>query len=102
MEFLEKIYDYVDQFIAVPYLLIFMFLSYLVKKYFEAGLDAITKVKWQTVYTVLIIATIVGIPYALIVKEDIMKVIITYCVGTSLHEALFGILEKKIKERINK
>ena len=98
MNGLEEIYTQISVYVSIPYLLVFMFLSYTVKKYFGDLLQRVTKFEWRTVYTVLIIATLVAIPFLLCSEEGWIKIIVTYAVGTSLHEILFKIIENKLKK----
>jgi len=80
--------------IVWPYLIIFVLLSYVVKKAFGDLLVKITRFEWKPVYTVLIIATIVGIPYMIVMDIGWVPVLLTYTIGTSFHEL---ILDKIIK-----
>lgn len=84
-------------FIVWPYLLIFIMLSYLVKNAFG---DMIRKLipAWKTVYTVLILATLLGIPYAIFTDVTWTQVAITYALGTSFHELILG----KVVEGVTK
>jgi hypothetical protein len=97
MEWLDKIWSQLDIYLSIPYLLTFMFLSYLIKKYFSTLLEKITRFEWKTVYTVLVIATLLAIPFLLFTEEGWVKIFITYAIGTSLHELVFGYIEKKLK-----
>jgi len=90
---LEQITTYVSW----PYLLTFMLLTYFVKVSFETALEAITKLRWKTAYTVLIIGTVLAVPFLFFTAEGWMKILVTYAVGTSLHELLGKAIEKKIK-----
>jgi len=96
MEWLDKIWMQFDTYLSMPYLLMFMFLSYLVKKYFGDVLQKITKFEWKTVYIVLAIATLLAIPFLICSDEGWVKIFITYAVGTSLHELVFKWIEKKL------
>ncbi len=84
-------------FIVWPYLLIFLMLSYLVKNAFG---DLLRKVipAWKTVYTVLILATVIGIVYAIFTEVTWIQIAITYALGTSFHELILG----KIVEAVTK
>jgi len=84
-------------FIVWPYLLIFIMLSYLVKNAFG---DLIRKVvpEWKTVYTVLVLATLIGIPYAIFTEVTWIQISITYALGTSFHELILG----KVVEAVTK
>jgi hypothetical protein len=66
-----------------------------VKRYFAAMLQKITKFDWKNVYSVLIIATLVAIPF-LIWGEEVswVKITFSYAIGTSLHELIFNYIEK--------
>lgn len=77
-----------------PYLIIFVLLAYVIKKAFGNLLQRITPWEWKPVYTVLIIATIVGIFYGVTMDVKWMPLVLTYCIGTSFHEL---ILDKIIK-----
>ena len=84
-------------FIVWPYLLIFLMLSYLVKNAFG---DLLRKVipTWKTVYTVLILATVIGVVYAIFTEVTWIPIAITYALGTSFHELILG----KIVEAVTK
>jgi len=84
-------------FIVWPYLLIFIMLSYLIKNAFG---DLIRKVipAWKVVYTVLALATVIGIPYAIFTEVTWTQIAITYALGTSFHELILG----KVVEAVTK
>lgn len=90
------------QFIVWPYLALFILLSYLVKKNFGELLQKVTKFNWQPVYTVLIIATIVGIPYALLTDVGWVAILITYAIGTSFYEIIIEAIMKIILKKLGK
>ena len=80
------------QLIVWGYLLLFILLSYLVKKLLGNWLGKITNAKWKEVYTVLVIATILAVPYALVENEKWLPMLFTYTLGTSFHEILLKYL----------
>jgi len=90
--FLENIGNYIDPL----YLVTFMLLAYLGKNAFTDLLDSITKITWKPVYTVIIIAGLVAIPFA-VTGTAWDKLLFTYALGTSLHEVAFQQIEKWIK-----
>ena len=94
MEWLNEIWSQAADYINVPYLLTFLLLAYVVKKYFRKLLDKITPFKWKGVYTVLILATIVAIPYMIFGDVEWKKIVFSYALGTSLHELVFKYIEK--------
>jgi len=94
----EQIWQALIQYISVSYLIIFMMLSYLIKRHFGDFLTRIFGIKFKTVYVVLIIATLVGIPFIIWDDESFIKIMITYTLGTSLHETIFAFIEKKIRQ----
>jgi len=87
----------VSQKIDGTYLCTFMLLSYLVKKNFGDLLQKITRFNWKPVYAVLILATILAVPFLLWTETTWIKILVTYTIGTSLHETIFEFVEKKIK-----
>jgi len=91
---MDLIWQQVSLYVCVPYLLIFMLLSYLIKRNFRDVLDMITGQRWRTVYTVLIIATIMAVPFLLFSEYSWVQILFSYTLGTSLHELIFGWIEK--------
>jgi len=98
MEWFENAWNGISQYVNIPYLVIFMSLSYMIKKHFLQLLNKITGLQWKTVYIVLIIATIVGIPFLIWDDTTWNKLLFSYTIGTSLHELFFKWIEKKITE----
>jgi len=98
MEWLEQIWQSIVGYINMSYLLTFMFLAYFVKKNFAEWLNKVTKFEWKSVYTVLIIATVVAIPY-IVCGEEWQKVLFSYALGTSLHELIIGFIEDKLNKK---
>jgi len=98
MEWLDQIWQQIAQYVSVPYLLMFMLLSYLVKRYFTDWLLRITNLKWKTVYTVLIIATLTAIPFLICTEETWVQILFSYALGTSLHELIFKWIEDKFSK----
>lgn len=100
MELIDTIYNdlikQVAQSIDIIYLFTFMLLSYLIKNKFEDSLNRITKAKWRTVYTVLIIATLTAIPFVFYSDTSVKTILFTYTLGTSLHELFFKLIETKL------
>ena len=99
---MEEIIDIVINkgatFIVWPYLISFMLLSYLAKDTVNSILMQLTHIKWKLVYTVLVIASILVIPFIFLADHGWEKLLVTYTVGTSLHELIFGFIEKKLKK----
>lgn len=89
MEWINEIWIQIAQYISVPYMLTFILLAYLVKEYFGKFLQKITKFEWKTVYTVLILATITAVPFLIWTDTTWAQVLLSYAVGTSLHELIF-------------
>ena len=84
------------RYIVWPYMAIFVLLSYMIKKTFGDFLQNHTKFEWQPVYTVLILATIIGIAWVLFTDDTVAQVAVTYAIGTTFHETIFQFFVKKI------
>jgi hypothetical protein len=102
MEWIELVWNEITIYISVPYLLTFILLSYLVKRYFEIFLTALTRVRWKTVYTVLIIATLTAVPFLLWTEIEWTEIVFSYVLGTSFHELLLGFIEKMFIKKVKK
>jgi hypothetical protein len=86
---MEQIWSMLVEYLSIPYFLTFLLLSYLVKRYFQAFLNRITRFVWRGVYTVLILATIVAVPFIIWGDVPWNKIVFSYALGTSLHELIF-------------
>ena len=95
MDLLQQLWDGISEYINIPYLFTFMLIAYAIKKYLGRWLKEITNTKWKTVYTVLIVALVVAIPY-LSTGSPWNEMLFTYTLGTSLHETILGFIEKKL------
>jgi len=95
-----EILSQIQQYVNIPYLGTFILLSYLVKKHFEKWLMKVTKQKFKTVYVVLIIAALTGLVFWLF-DQDLFwhQILLTYAIGTSMHETIFEYFEKKIRKQ---
>jgi len=97
MEKIKQVLDLISPYISIIYMLSFIFLSYIVKKYFGTWLSKVTKLVWKPVYTVLIIATILAVPF-IMTGTPWQVILFSYALGTTLHEVVFNILEDKGNE----
>ena len=88
--------------IVWPYLLIFVLFSSTLKKAFGDILQSVTKFEWKPVFTVLLIAFLIGIPYALFTEATWVQVTVTYVFGTTFYETIFEFVEKAFKKLLEK
>ena len=95
---MEQIWLKMTEYVSFEYLVTFVFLSYLIKRYFSGLLAKLFKKPVPMVYVVLIIATILAIPFNLGAGVPWVKILISYAVGTSLHELAFQWIEKKFQK----
>lgn len=89
-------------FIVWPYLLMFILFSSLIKKAFGNFLVMITRFEWKCVYTVMSIALIIGIPYAILGEVTWIQILITYGLGTSFHELIWKHIEGAVTKMLDK
>ena len=92
---IKTIFDNID----IVYLCTFMLLAYLVKKNFAVFLQKVTNSKWKSVYTVLVLATVLAVPFLLCTETTWVKILLSYAVGTSLYELVISKLEDRIKKQ---
>lgn len=90
-QILDQVMNYVDP----AYLLTFMLLAYAFKRYF-LGLAQKLIPGIRMVYIVFILALLVAIPFYFF-GVPVRLLLITYAVGTSLHELLFQWIEKRLR-----
>jgi len=98
MGWFDQIWQQLSGYIDIPYLLSFMLLAYLVKRYFQGFILKKWKQEIKSVFIVLVIATIVAIPF-LVFGEEWQKVLFSYALGTSLHELIIGFIEDKLNKK---
>jgi len=89
-------------FIAWPYLITFILFASLIKKAFGDWLEKITKSKWKDVYTVLVIAAVIGVPFGFSKDITWVQVLITYGLGTSFHETIWTHIERAVAKLLEK
>ena len=94
---MENVFIQFSSYINVFYLATFMLLGYIVKKYLQDVFCIVFNKQIKFVFIILILAALVSIPF-LLAGETWQKVLLSYAVGTSLHEVVFTFLEKKIKK----
>jgi len=98
MGWFDQIWQQLSGYIDIPYLLSFMLLACLVKRYFQGFILKKWKQEIKSVFIVLVIATIVAIPF-LVFGEEWQKVLFSYALGTSLHELIIGFIEDKLNKK---
>jgi hypothetical protein len=94
---MEDMIIQLKQYIDLPYLATFMLFAYLVKQYLKVQLTLIFKTEVKTVYVVLVLATTVAIPF-LLFGSGVKQILLSYAIGTSLHEVLFSLVEDQIQK----
>jgi len=99
MEDLGNQFSELNQLIVWPYLAVFVLLSYMVKSYLGGILQKITKFDWKSVYTVLVFATLLAIPWVIWTDATWIEILVTYAIGTSFHETILGYIENKIRKK---
>jgi len=92
---MEELYTTLEKYIDIPYLIVFMMLSYAFKGHLTNFLSSILKTKVKKVFSVFLLGTITGIFFVMYLKSDFLKSIITWSVGTSMHELIFSWFEKR-------
>jgi hypothetical protein len=97
MQNIISIWNQISDYINIAYLCTFMALAYMVKTYFQVILAKVIKKNVPFVYVVLILATIVAVPF-LLTGASFVKVLFAYAIGTSLHEVFLTWIEKAIKK----
>ncbi len=98
--------DILMQWLSIPYLLAFVFLSYGFFKKTKIGELKLNIFKWQLTlsktWLVLIFAFIIAIPFYFLLEGEtnmvLMKLMISYSLGTSFYELIIRRLDKLISK----
>lgn len=94
MEWMNGIWSQVANYISIPYFLTFVLLAFAGNRYFGKFLQRVTKFVWQPVYTVLILATLLAVPFLIWTATGWVQVVFSYALGFSLHELIFKYISK--------
>ncbi len=89
---LDKLLELVDW----KYIIIFVLLASTVKKAFGNLLQSITKFEWRPVYTILILATVLAVPWALLTETSWMEILVSYAIGTTFYETILERILNKV------
>jgi|688.fasta_scaffold21103_8 hypothetical protein len=97
METTEQIYQEIAQYLDINYLIAFMAIAYLFKGVLmELIILIIKKDLYKDKLTkniiIFIIGTLVALPFWYVFDHDKMKLFVTFCVGTSIHDLLIKTL----------
>lgn len=89
--------DFITKYIDLYYLIAFMAVTYSLKNTFHAGLQWLFRHKVNKHFAVFLIGFLVALPFWLYFKHDKLVLVITYAIGTSIHDLIIAYLIKKIK-----
>ena len=97
METTEQIYQEIAQYLDINYLIAFMAIAYLFKGVLMELIILIIKKdfykdKLTKNIIIFIIGTLVALPFWYVFDHDKMKLFVTFCVGTSIHDLLIKTL----------
>jgi hypothetical protein len=106
--------EQIEKYITIEFLIVFMSLSYIFKKMVWVALTMIGRyiiAKYNDLFNttfvfnetsehipVLVIGFIIGLPFYFHFEVDLMRLLITYTVGTSLHDLIIKFLINKAKK----
>lgn len=89
-EILKENWKLLMEYIDPIYLGVFILLSFTIKNAFGSALTKATKRKWKPVYTVLIMATVLAVPFILYTDSTWINILVSYAVGTSMYEIVLA------------
>lgn len=97
---IEQLYPFLEQYIHLPYLVVFVLLTYGLKDVATLVTRNLTGVNVPTKYAVFIFATLLAAPFWFYV--DPLRLLVTYAVGTSFYDLIIEATVDGIKNWINK
>lgn len=86
-------------YLSLPYLAVFVLISYGLRELVGSIVFALTGAKKHVTYGVFVIATFVGVVWHFAFGEYLMKLFVTYAVGTSLYELIIQAVINKLKAK---
>jgi hypothetical protein len=97
METIEQIYQEIEKYLDINYLIAFMAIAYLFKGVLLELIILVTKKnlykdKLTKNIIIFVIGTLVALPFWYTFDHDKMKLFVTFCVGTSIHDLLIKTL----------
>jgi len=88
-----------DTYIELGYLITFIFLSYGLRNLIADIINGIHPTKRARTFAVFFIGTVMALIWYGLFRTDLMKLFVTYSVGTSLYELIIQAIITKIKSK---
>ena len=96
----QHLTDFYTEYLVLPYIATFVFLTYGLRGIIETSLKNLG-IKWfKTRYVVFVIALLFGLPFKYL-GYDIVQILVSYAVGTSLYELVIDSLVKTASNFFN-
>lgn len=91
-----------QKYIDLYYLIVFMAVTYSMKNTVQAALQYFFKTRINKHFAVFFIGSVVALPFWLYFKHDTMILLVTYTVGTSIHDLIIRYLLDFVKRVLPK
>lgn len=88
-----------SEYISFGYLIVFIFMSYGLRDFFDKIVGLFSENKKVRRYSVFVIATLLAPIWYFYFGEDPLKLFVTYAVGTSLYELIIQAVINKLKAK---
>lgn len=92
--------EFITKYINIYYLIAFMAVTYSLKNTFHSALQWAFRHKVNKHFAVFLIGFIVALPFWLYFKHDKLVLLLTYAVGTSIHDLIIEYLIRKAKAKL--
>ncbi len=98
-EITAEIISTIGKYISFGYLIVFIFMSYGLRDFFDKIVGIFSEDKKVRKYSVFVIATFLAPIWYFYFGEDLLKLFVTYAVGTSLYELIIRAVITKFKAK---
>lgn len=98
---MEQLILSIQKYIDIYYLIVFMCITYTLKNTFHAFLQWVLRTEVNKHFAVFVIGSLAAIPFLFYFKHDPLILLLTYSVGTSIHDLIIQFLIKMVNNFFN-
>lgn len=98
---MEQLFLSIQKYIDIYYLIVFMCITYTLKNTFHQFLQWLFNTQVNKHLAVFVIGSLAAIPFLFYFKHDPLILLLTYSVGTSIHDLIIQFLIKMVNKAFN-
>jgi hypothetical protein len=98
---INSLYEQLKQYLDIPYLIVFIGISYSFKGSLPAWFKRNFGKKISKAWAVFLIATIVAVPFWAVFKHNPVNLLMNWAIGCCLHQLFFKYIEDLLNPPVN-